>query len=356
MARAGLGAGWTCLFANDVDEKKARAYRANWGGEVLSVRDIRALSAADLPGRADLAWGSFPCQDLSLAGAGVGLNGARSGTFHAFWRLVAGLAAEGRAPSLVVLENVCGALTSRRGADFAAICRTFAEHGYGLGPLVMDAADFTPQSRPRLFLVGVREGVRIDPELVSESPTMAAHTPALSRAIAAAGLKAIWWTLPAPPKHNLGLANVIEDDPKAMRWHTSAQTRHILGLMSDLNREKVRAVQARGGRAVGAVYRRTRTDAAGRRVQRAEVRFDGVAGCLRTPAGGSSRQTLLIVDGGAVRSRLMSARETARLMGLADDYLLPPSATEAYHLTGDGVVVDVVRHLARHLLEPLLAR
>ena len=107
---------------------------------------------------------------------------------------------------------------------------------------------------------------------------------------------------------------------------------------------------------VGGVYRRTRLNEQGRKVQRAEVRFDDISGCLRTPAGGSSRQQILVVEGSAIRSRLISARETARLMGLPDSYRLPRSYNEAYHLTGDGLVVDVVRHLARHLLEPLIGQ
>ena len=85
------------------------------------------------------------------------------------------------------------------------------------------------------------------------------------------------------------------------------------------------------------------------------MRLDGLSGCLRTPAGGSSRQLILVVEGDRVRTRLISARETARLMGLPDSYLLPANYNEAYHLTGDGVVVPAVRHLAAHLLEPLLA-
>jgi DNA (cytosine-5)-methyltransferase 1 len=55
-----------------------------------------------------------------------------------------------------------------------------------------------------------------------------------------------------------------------------------------------------------------------------------------------------------VRSRLISARETARLMGLDGDYKLPKNYNEAYHLTGDGVAVPVVRHLAEQLFEPLI--
>jgi DNA (cytosine-5)-methyltransferase 1 len=71
MARAGLGEDWECLFANDIDEKKCASYAANWGSAHLIIDDVAALTTVDLPGHADLAWGSFPCQDLSLAGAGV---------------------------------------------------------------------------------------------------------------------------------------------------------------------------------------------------------------------------------------------------------------------------------------------
>ena len=87
----------------------------------------------------------------------------------------------------------------------------------------------------------------------------------------------------------------------------------------------------------------------------AEVRFDGLAGCLRTPRGGSSRQAIVVVEDGRVRSRLLSSREAARLMGLPDSYRLPATATAALHVAGDGVAVPVVRWLAAELLEPLLA-
>ena len=69
----------------------------------------------------------------------------------------------------------------------------------------------------------------------------------------------------------------------------------------------------------------------------------------------SIRQIVVIVDGRRVRSRLISARETARLMGLLDSYQLPENYNEAYHLTGDGVAVPVVRHVAAHILEPIIA-
>ena len=70
-------------------------------------------------------------------------------------------------------------------------------------------------------------------------------------------------------------------------------------------------------------------------------------------AGFSS--VFLRLEGSKVRSRLLSPRETARLMGLLDSYKLPENYNQAYHLSGDGVAVPVVRFLAAHLLQPLLA-
>ena len=138
-------------------------------------------------------------------------------------------------------------------------------------------------------------------------------------------------------------------------WHTAAQTKFLLSLMSPVNLAKVAAAKKRGTRVVGTVYKRTRPDEDGIKRQRAEVRFDEVAGCLRTPGGGSSRQTILVVEGRKVRSRLLSTREAARLMGLSDEYILPKKYNDAYHLVGDGVAVPVVRHLASNILEPLLS-
>lgn len=358
MARAGLGPGWTCLFANDFDARKGLAYQANWGtGGELTVGDIRALDPAGLPGEPDLVWGSFPCQDLSLAGAGAGLGGERSGTFHAFWDVIRGLIDQGRAPPLVAVENVCGTLTSRGGRDFETICRTFAAAGYRFGAMVINADLFVPQSRPRLFVVGVRDGTVVDEALLSPEPVEPFHTRAVRRAAAAlpADLRErlLWWNLPTPPRRTTTFADLVEETPAGVDWHNQAETKRLLDLMSPVHAAKVEAARRAGRRMVGGVYRRTRVEV-GTKVQRAEARFDDVAGCLRTPAGGSSRQILLVVDGPRVRSRLISARETARLMGLPDSYVLPRNYSDAYHLTGDGVVVPVVRHLARHLFEPLV--
>ncbi len=352
MARLGLG-GWRCLFANDFDPVKASVYRNNHGGEHLVEGDVWALSAADLPGRADLAWASSPCQDFSLAGRRAGLEGGRSSAFWGFWRLIEELESEGRGPRALVIENVTGLLTSADGADFTALCQALGDRGWRFGAIELDAALWLPQSRPRLFLIATREP---DPTLTQSAPAAPFHS---GRIVAAHGRlpeplkdRWVWWRFAAPARRNVSLADLLEPD-SSVRWMSAAETERLLTMMSPANRLKLTLAQSGGERAVGAVYRRVRSEN-GRRVQRAEVRFDGLSGCLRTPAGGSSRQILLMVEAQEVRARRMTAREAARLMGLPDDYRLPASDMKGLKVAGDGVAVPVVRALARQLLEPLL--
>lgn len=359
MARLGLGDDWKCLFANEWSLKKAESYRANFApASELRVEDIWKLSASDLPGRADFAWASFPCQDLSLAGTGAGLDGSRSGTLIKFWSLMRDIAKAGRAVPIIALENVVGALTSSQGRDFRAMTELAAEAGYRFGAVVIDAVRFVPQSRPRLFFIAVNELLAIPPAQELKEPECHWHSPRLRAAVAnlRPGLQErwIWWSLPRTTKTPRGLNDVIEFDNDSLTWHTKEETQRLLSLMSETNLAKVRKARQYGKRIVGTIYKRVRVEN-GVRTQRAEVRFDQVSGCIRTPVGGSSRQTVLIVDGRTLRSRLMSPRETFRLMGLPESYPLPTRYNDAYHLAGDGVVVPVVRFLASHVLEPLLS-
>jgi DNA (cytosine-5)-methyltransferase 1 len=224
---------------------------------------------------------------------------------------------------------------------------------YRFGAVVIDAELFVPQSRERVFIVAVDAALPVPAELLASGPIAPFHPPAL---VAACERQRdpLWWRLPLPPKRNTTFADIVEDEPKGVPWHTEVETERLIGMMSPTNIAKVEAAKRASKRKVGGLYRRIRPDADGKKIQRAEVRFDDIAGCLRVPTGGSSRQTVVIVEGASVRTRLLSPREAARLMGLSDDYQLPSNYNDAYGLVGDGVVAPVVRHLAEHILEPVL--
>jgi len=359
MVRAGLGNQWECLFANDFDHKKGKTYSANWGDQELLIDDIRNIPPEGMPHHPDMVWGSFPCQDLSLAGGGAGLKGHRSGTFWPFISHIRTLKGQQRNPSIICLENVLGTLTSHKGVDFIAICDALNNLDYKFGAFVVDAVRFLPHSRPRLFFIAIHNNLPIASTTYRNNHSLPWHSKALTKAYA--GLPEplkkqwVWWTMPEPKIRKQNFIDLIEENPTSTNWHTPRQTIELLSMMSEVNLAKVEAAKITGVPTVGTIYKRTRYEH-GIKVQRAEIRFDNVAGCLRTPSGGSSRQLIMHVHGNNIRSRLISTRETARLMGLSESYKLPPSYNEAYHLTGDGVAVPVVRYISQNIFLPLLTQ
>jgi DNA (cytosine-5)-methyltransferase 1 len=350
LTRLALSRAWRCIWANDIDERKAEVYGANFPGEPYVCKDIAEVSLDELPDGADMAWASFPCQDLSLAGWRRGLSAERSGTFWQFWRLMYGQFEVAKRPPLIVIENVVGLLY---GDNFTGLCEALAALGMQFGAVVMDAKRFLPQSRPRVFVVAAdarldveRFCVRIPNPVWAPPPLMrsAMHLPD--------GLHSLWrwWHLPVPLERKTPLSRIIESKPTLVDWHNPEETRYILSLMNETNLGKITAARRLKGKHIGFMYKRIREGK-----QRAEIRFDGISGCLRTPQGGSSRQTVFVVEDGEVRSRLLSPREAARLMGTPDSFVLPDRYNDGYKAMGDGVAVPVVQWLSKHLLEPLAA-
>jgi DNA (cytosine-5)-methyltransferase 1 len=364
MARAGLGPQWQCWFANDVSATKASSYTRNWGRDGFRLGDVARLTSADLPGHAALAWASFPCPDLSEGGQGEGLQGARSNTLWPSLALLRALRAEGRAPKTIALENVNGLVEPRGEAFFDLLCATLTDMGYRFGVLAIDAELFVPQSRPRIFVIAVDAAIAIPASLVAAGPAAPFHSLNLVKACQRNARHApIWWRLPAPPPRNVTLADIIADAPTGVSWRSKGDTDRLLAMMAPLHLAKVEAAQraslSSGKRMVGGYCKRMRpgeggSDKSGDRVQRVEIRFDDVAGCLRMASGGgSSIQDIMVIDGDTVRTRRLSSREAARLMGLPDSYRLPSDYVAAYDLMGDGVAVPAVRWLAEHILEPI---
>lgn len=348
MVDLALAPRWRCVWANDFDPKKAAIYTANHGNGHFLLGDVADVTGSNLPAPVDMAWASFPCQDLSLAGWRRGMMGGRSGTFWEFYRVMGELHRSGQRPSIIVLENVVGLL---QGQDFVSLCNALASLDLQFGALVMDAAKFLPQSRPRVFVVAVDRALDVS-KFTVQALDKAWATPALmdahDRLPAQLQSHWRWWNVPVPNARIERIESIIENEPQGVGWHSEADTARLIGMMSATNRAKLDAALQSNRREVGFLYRRTRNG-----LQRAEIRFDGVAGCLRTPTGGSSRQTLMIVEDGKVRSRLLSPREAARLMGISDSFELPDSYNEAYHAMGDGVAVPVVRWLGENLLAPM---
>jgi DNA (cytosine-5)-methyltransferase 1 len=360
--------GWRCLYANDFDSKKYEMYRARFpeAEDYFHLEDVWNTEAvvSRLKHPALLATASFPCIDLSVAGHYKGLNGEHSSTFFAFTAILAKLRESKRQPPLVMLENVRGFLSSNGGADFEQACQQLANLGYFIDALLIDARHFTPQSRPRVFVIGVREralpadaltqgkAFRLgDPWLEALAARPDIRPPQLQEAMMRIRLKTGWTvsSLPALPSRRHTLDEIIDVDERQEWWDEAAVAKH-LNMMHDYHRREVDKMLASGEKRVVTIFRRKRHGS-----MRAEVRFDGLAGCLRTPRGGSARQIVLAVDGGKLRMRWMSPREYARLQG-AGDYPITVEKNQAMYGFGDAVCVQAVKWIDDHMLTPAAVR
>jgi DNA (cytosine-5)-methyltransferase 1 len=355
LMRLGLDrAGIKTVWANDIDPAKREMYAANFGSDGFVLADIRDVQADTVP-PADIATASFPCIDLSVAGNRQGL-GQRSAPKTAYWqssmfwefiRLLREMGSQ--APGVVMCENVLGFANSNGGRDLETALRALNALGYSCDVLLVDARHFVPQSRPRVFIVGAKPPwpptrplplTAVRPlwalDLVDRYPDLILHNHPLPE-------------LPAGPPSLSGYIEQLPVDDE--RWWGEERLRRFLESLSPIQSARLDQLRARAGKSWRTAYRRTRK---GRPVW--EIRRDGIAGCLRTARGGSSKQALVEVDRGEVRVRWMTGREYANLMGAPSTYRLPDRRVQALHGFGDAVCVPVISWLCKSYIVPLAER
>jgi len=346
--RVGLErAGWDVLWANDMDPAKFEMYKEHFGDagdseESFVLKDVHQLDAKKFP-KVALATSSFPCTDLSLAGSRHGLSGRSSSAYWGFIDLLKGLP-KSRLPNLILLENVTGFLSSNKGADLRDACYALNELGYAVDAFIIDAVHFVPQSRQRLFVVGSRKKATGVPALFQcqcrpdKLVSFMYEHPEIQWRLS---------SLPPLPARQANLHDVI--DSECDDWWDEERAQYLLSQMSPKHREIADGMIGGSSVTYGTIFRRVRN-----KICRAELRVDGVAGCLRTPKGGSARQILFAAGNGSYQVRLLSAIECARLMGVGS-YKMKSDLTvnKALFGFGDAVCVPVVEWIGHHVLNPL---
>ncbi len=353
LFRMGLeAAGWRVAYANDWSDERAQMYEGFFG-ESYQVKDIFSVAVEDVP-QATLATCSFPCIDLSLAGKGEGINGRHSGAFWGFYEI---LKRQGeKAPPIVLLENVTGWLYSNGGKDFGATAKSLNELGYACDAFMLNARSFVPQSRPRLFMAGVKSTAVEDDSPYFSSRSKKLMPPRLKTLMLEND--SVRWArlnIPEPPTYkNEGLSEYIierlsQDDP---RWWSEDKVDKHLAMMPLSHLEMVKRMAGQKKVRYRTFFRRRRP--AG---QQAEVRTDDIAGCLRTAVGGSGKQFLVAAGNASIQMRTLTAREYARLQGVPDRFpIVANTERQSLSAFGDAVCVPVVKWLATEVLRPLTER
>ena len=344
--------GWRAAFANDIARDKFELYSGHFGannGHFL-LEDIHKLGPEQIP-TVTMATASFPCNDLSVAGMRKGLGGKQSSAYWGFVRILDEMG--DRRPPIVLLENVAGFLTSHQGRDFQAALLSLNRLGYTVDPMIIDASHFLPQSRVRLFVIGVLNhgcgSWKIGENLTFwESPV---RPKALAEFIFLH--PEIVWNIrevASPPNITSSFSDVLEDlADESPLWWNSKRRDYLISQMSEKHSEQLQHMKAANSWSYGTVFRRVRK---GRTM--AELRTDGIAGCLRTPRGGSARQILVQAGFGIVKVRLLTPRECARLMGADNFVMRDVPLNRALFGFGDAVCVPVVSWIARNYLKPLI--
>lgn len=336
------------VWANDIDAAKGDAYAANHAATHFHLGDVRRVTADDLPADVDLATSSFPCVDLSLAGKRRGLNGDQSGMFWEFARVVDEMR-EAR-PPMVLLENVPSFASSNNGQDLADALTRLAVLGYSCDVFTVDARHFVPQSRPRMFIVGVRgelpaHAVRAVPPLCETRPPWVRQLHERHRSL---GMH--YLPLPPLPTGPVDLSAILQRVPHSdPPWWDRDLVDAFTNSLSATQTRRMEALRDAPVRCFRTAYRRTRKG-----IAVWEMRRDAIAGCLRTTGGGSSRQAVAELGNGEIRVRWMTPLEYARLMGAGSYMLRSGTPNQALFGFGDAVVVDVIRWIGEHYLLPTL--
>lgn len=350
LVRAGLeDAGFDIVWANDIAPFKQEMYDQNFAGPEgqtshFRLGDIAEVGGDDIPD-IDLAWASFPCTDLSLAGGRSGLNGSGSGTFFHFTRVLREMGP--RRPAVIAVENVVGLATSRGGDDIIVAVKELNRLGYSVDVMAVDARRFVPQSRPRLFLVG-----EMNPH-ADGSPDEVIRPDLLETVYSVGGLRMHKApTASLPPMLSHGFSSLIE----AMwdgdgRWWSEERLAKFTTTLSPVQARRVTQLQNASSVTYRTAYRRTRNG-----VPVWEVRPDDISGCLRTARGGSSKQAVLKLGRGHVQVRWMTPLEYARLMGAGEYNLSGLRDSQVLFGFGDAVCAPAVSWLGRNYLQRAVSR
>jgi DNA (cytosine-5)-methyltransferase 1 len=208
------------------------------GGSELHHENVHQVDPLSVP-QADIAWASSLCTDLSLAGRREGLaDGRESGAFSGFTHIIEMMPKDKR-PSALGLENVTGLASSHDGNDSRTIVSIFNELGYSVDALEIDARRWVPQSRPRLFIIGLRFPVD-SPDLLSSSlrpdrvawihsdPSLRTHVTSLPE---------------CPPLLSSGFSAIALEAPKTTDawWSTERKVRFIDSL-SQVQADRLRGL------------------------------------------------------------------------------------------------------------------
>lgn len=314
-----------CVFSSEWNRFSQITYETNFSGDGVMAGDITEVRVDDIPEH-DVLLAGFPCQPFSLAGVSKknslgrahGFADPTQGTlFFEIKRIL-----KAHRPPAFLLENVKNLRSHDGGRTFAIIQDTLRDLGYDVFPHVMDGAQFVPQHRERIYLVGFRRDVQAS----FDWTTVGATRPRRS-------LRQVLHRVDSPAREPW-----LADDGDAYFDHELArvQSKYTLSprLWNYLVQYADKHRRAGNGFGYGLV--------------------EDLNGVTRTLSARYYKDgaEILIAQAGDLPRRL-TPRECARLMGYGDDFVIPVSDTQAYRQFGNSVVVPAIKAIAHSMIPHL---
>lgn len=272
--------------------------------------DITLLDGTDYKNKVDLFVGGSPCQSFSSVGYQAGLEDTRGTLFYDYARLLNEIN-----PKMFIYENVRGLTTHDRGNTWEIMSKVFKDLHYNAFEAVLDAKDYgVPQTRRRIFVVGVRDDISISKEYkFPPKPIELKHTMQdyLLSKTKLGNFKSI-----------NGILNLEYEegfvDPKY--------------ILSPKLKKYVMSTGTKG------FYQKIEIDLP-------------IARTVLATMGNRHRAGVdnYITDLGPIR--MLTEREAHRLMGFPDDYKIVVSRAQGYRQAGNSIVVDVLIHILQDMLK-----
>ncbi|PRC94398.1 dcm: DNA (cytosine-5-)-methyltransferase [Solimicrobium silvestre] len=315
--------GGQCVFTSEWNTYAQKTYETNYPDEHKIDGDITLIDEEDVPDH-DVLLAGFPCQPFSIAGVSKKNSLGRSHGFAdetqgtLFFDVARIIAA--KRPRAFLLENVKNLLSHDKGRTFDVIKRTLSEElGYHIHYKVIDGAHYVPQHRERIIIVGFREPVAFD-----------------------------WNMLNLPEKNQIKLQSILhktDGSEPVLAWDENKYFDHQQrcvpakytltdNLWTYLQNYAAKHREKGNGFGYGMAYPDSIT-----RTLSARYHKDG--------------SEILVYQGEKKNPRRLTPRECARLMGYPDTFLIPVSDTRAYQQFGNSVVVNVISEIAR-IMKPFI--
>lgn len=348
--------GWICHLANDISAKKSVLWKANnmHDAHKFRVGDVKdVIHPADFEG-VDLVTASFPCVDFSTSGKCLGFSGAESKVIFEALHKIATATIK---PRVLLIENVLGLISPANRIYFTELLLAVAGAGFPCIDIrIVDAINFSAQSRPRLFIIACGED--IGSHYTKQKDILACETRPLRlvRAINRAketqcergGSQGfLWMSIPLPPLPS-GVDKILKEytiDTVASKYYLSETlVDRFVSYMPKKHLEYARENSAKYK--CYSFLTHTRYGAS-----RSEIRREGKCYCLRTKG---FLVKLIFLNDNVFRIRKLTPREYANLQGVPDFDFAGLSDSDCYKAMGDAVCVPVVAWVTKHLVNRLL--